>query len=62
MKSQIETLVLKALVLKKLNSEAESMVVIQKALSLAEPGGYTRVFVDEGPRIYELLERLLETI
>ncbi len=58
---QIETLLLKALVLKKKNYVTESMAAIQKALSLAEPGGYTRVFIDEGPHMAELLEKLLDT-
>ena len=59
--NQIETLVLKALVLNKINNGTESIVTIQKALSLAEPGGYTRVFIDEGPPIAKLLERIIDT-
>ena len=35
------------------------MDAVKKALSLAEPGGYTRVFVDEGPPMAELLEKIL---
>ncbi len=57
--NQIETLVLKAMALKKSNNETESMTAVKKALSLAEPGGYIRVFVDEGPAIAELLEKSL---
>ena len=57
---QIETLLLKALALKKLNRVTESMDAVKKALSLAEPGGYTRVFVDEGPPMAELLENMLD--
>jgi LuxR family maltose regulon positive regulatory protein len=36
------------------------MAALKKALSLAEPGGYTRVFVDEGPHIAKLLEKTLD--
>lgn len=58
--NQIETLILQALALKKLNKETESMAAVKKALSLAEPGGYTRVFVDEGPHMAKLLEKTLD--
>ncbi len=58
--NQIETLILKGWVLNKKNNGAESMAAIQKALSLAEPGGYTRVFIDEGQPIAKLLERILD--
>jgi LuxR family maltose regulon positive regulatory protein len=57
---QIETLLLKVLALKKLNRATESMDAVKKALSLAEPGGYTRVFVDEGPPMARLLENMLD--
>ncbi|MCK4561119.1 MAG: LuxR family transcriptional regulator, partial [Calditrichia bacterium] len=30
------------------------------ALALAEPGGFIRIFVDEGPPIAELLEKILD--
>ena len=29
-------------------------------MCLAEPGGYTRVFIDEGPPMAELLEKMLD--
>lgn len=58
---QIETLVLQAIAFGKKNKAAESMAAAAKALSLAEPGGYIRVFVDEGPPLAEVLEKLLDT-
>ncbi|MFC1857213.1 LuxR C-terminal-related transcriptional regulator, partial [Thermodesulfobacteriota bacterium] len=58
--NQIETLVLKALALNKLNKETESVDAVKKALKLAEPGGYVRVFVDEGQPMAELLEKMLD--
>lgn len=57
---QIESLVLQAMVFKKLNNVAESMAAAQKALKLAEPGGYVRIFVDEGPAMAELLGKMLD--
>jgi len=58
---QIESLVLQALVFKKINKTTESMAAVKKALSLAAPGAYVRVFVDEGPPMAELLEKSLDT-
>jgi len=57
---QIESLVLKALVLKKTDQESESKAAAGQALELARPGGYIRIFVDEGPPMAELLEQMLE--
>lgn len=58
--NQIETLILQSLAFKKLNKEAKSLAALKKALSPAEPGGYTRVFVDEGPHMAKLLEKILD--
>jgi LuxR family maltose regulon positive regulatory protein len=58
--NQIETLVIQTLACKKAKNEPKSMAAVKKALSLAEPGGYTRVFVDEGPPMAELLEKMLD--
>jgi len=57
--SQIETLLVKALVLWTQRNITEALIVFGKALSLAEPGGYIRLFLDEGPLIAELLEKIL---
>ena len=58
--NQIETLIIQALAFKKLKNELIYMATVKKALSLAEPGGYTRVFIDEGRPMAELLEKLLD--
>ena len=57
---QIETLLLKTLILKEQRNINESFISLGTALSLAEPGGYIRIFLDEGPLIAELLERMLD--
>ena len=59
--NQIETLILQALVYSKKSMVVESLAAVKKALSLAEPGGYIRVFVDEGPPLAGLLEKVLDT-
>lgn len=55
----IEILILQALALQTLNKKTSALKVLERALALAEPGGYVRVFVDEGPSIAILLEKLL---
>ena len=57
---QIETLLLKTLILKEQRNINESLITLGTALSLAEPGGYIRIFLDEGSRIAELLEKMLD--
>lgn len=58
--SQIETLLVKALAHRAQRNITEALVTLDKALSLAEPGGYIRIFLNEGPPIAELMEKLLE--
>ena len=36
----------------------ESFTVLKDAISLAEPGGFVRVFVDEGAPMYDLLSQV----
>jgi LuxR family maltose regulon positive regulatory protein len=36
------------------------MAILKKAISLAEPEGYIRLFVDEGPRMVDLLQEAAE--
>jgi len=55
----IEILILQVLALQALNKKTSALKVLERALALAEPGGYVRVFVDEGPSIAILLEKLL---
>ena len=53
--SVIEILVLQALAHQRLGDIPAALVSLQRALPLAEPQGYVRVFVDEGPPMASLL-------
>jgi LuxR family maltose regulon positive regulatory protein len=56
----IEVEVLRALALQQLDDQDQALAVLEHALSLAEPGGYVRIFVDEGPPMAQLLYRAAE--
>ena len=51
----IELHILKALASQAQGNGAEALAALEQALSLAEPGGYVRIFVDEGPPMAQLL-------
>ncbi|HQE92446.1 MAG TPA: LuxR C-terminal-related transcriptional regulator [Anaerolineae bacterium] len=53
--SQIETLVLQALVEDTAGETTQAVVFLLHALALGEPENYRRIFVDEGPSLTELL-------
>jgi LuxR family maltose regulon positive regulatory protein len=53
----IETLVLQALVLQAQGRDNEALASLERALILAEPEGYVRTFIDEGPQMGQLLRR-----
>ena len=55
----IEVLNLEALALQDNGDTAHAVTVLEKALSLAESGGFLRIFVDEGPRMARLLYEAL---
>jgi LuxR family transcriptional regulator, maltose regulon positive regulatory protein len=55
MGSAIEIRVLQALAHQALGDISAALLPLQQALTLAEPEGYMRMFVDEGPRMAELL-------
>ncbi|HRF50499.1 MAG TPA: LuxR C-terminal-related transcriptional regulator [Anaerolineales bacterium] len=57
--SQIDILVLKALAYEAQNNLPGALKPLSLALSLAEPEGYVRVFVDEGPPMARLLYEAL---
>jgi len=60
MGSVIEILVLQALVRHHADGDAPDAVpLLERALILAEPEGYARVFTEEGPGLIPLLERLV---
>jgi LuxR family maltose regulon positive regulatory protein len=51
----IEILVLQALAFQAGGDTARAMTTLERALTLAEPGGFIRIFVDEGPPMARLL-------
>ena len=61
MGSAIEILVLHALALRKPGDPSEALAALERALMLAEPEGYVRVFVDEGEPMKALLSEFLNT-
>ncbi|MDQ2672128.1 MAG: LuxR C-terminal-related transcriptional regulator, partial [Actinomycetota bacterium] len=57
----IEILALQALALHARGQNEDAVSTLAEALALAEPEGYVRTFVDEGPGMAELLSGILET-
>ena len=53
----IEIQVLRSLAFQALGDVAQAMDALERALSLAEPGGYVRMFVDAGEPVGELLRQ-----
>ena len=53
--TKIEILILQALALEAGSDTAGAIAKLEQALTLAEPGGYVRIFVDEGPPLGHLL-------
>ncbi len=54
----IETLILQSLTFQAQNESAQAIARLETALSLAEPEGYVRTFVDEGEPLADLLFRI----
>ena len=54
----IETLALQALLADASGDLAAALVALEKALQLAQPGGFIRLFVDLGPHLAHLLSQL----
>lgn len=54
--SALEVLVLQALAHQQQGSLSAALLPLQRALTLAEPEGYVRIFVDEGPSMELLLQ------
>ena len=57
-RSQIEVLPLRALALDRQGKTADGLAALQKAVELARPGGFVRVFVDLGSPMRTMLLRL----
>ena len=55
---QIETRILCALAWQSQKAMAEAVNCLKEAVSLGQSGGYTRIFVDEGQVVAELLKRI----
>jgi LuxR family maltose regulon positive regulatory protein len=55
----IEILRLQALAYQAAGDTARAMAALERALSLAKPGGFVRIFVDEGPPMARLLYEAL---
>jgi LuxR family transcriptional regulator, maltose regulon positive regulatory protein len=56
----IETLTLRAIALWSKNEKQRAVSALAQALAAAEPEGYVRTFVDEGPPMTDLLTAVLE--
>ena len=54
----IETLLLRALLSEKMGDTAAAVKQLDKAVSMAQPGGFIRLFVDTGPALVPLLHHL----
>jgi LuxR family maltose regulon positive regulatory protein len=54
----VEILMLKALVSQARNDKSNAIAVLRRALTLAEPEGYVRIFADEGAPMTALLEQV----
>jgi LuxR family maltose regulon positive regulatory protein len=55
----IEILILQAMVFQSVGDTSQTMVALEQALTLAEPRGFVRIFVDEGPTMARLLHEAL---
>ena len=58
-RSLVEILAFQAVALQARGETVQAVVALERALSLAEPEGYIRIFVDEGPPMEKLLRRAL---
>ena len=56
----IEMYIIKSLALKAQDNKTNAKFLLGKALTLAEPGGYIRIIVDEGEEIKQLLNEILK--
>jgi LuxR family maltose regulon positive regulatory protein len=57
----IEALLLRSIAFQKLGDHAQAMRSFNRCLVLAAPGGYVRLFLDEGPAIRILLQEAIKS-
>lgn len=60
--AQIEAYLLRALALERLGERTDALAALSHALALAEPEGFRRPFLDEGPALLPLLGHLQSTL
>jgi len=60
--SVLEMLLLEALAQQHLGNTTQAIAQLAEVLALAEPEGYVRLFVDEGPSMHALLEQVLAAL
>ena len=53
---RLKVMVLRAMALQALDETEQALQALNQALRLAEPGGFVRIFIDEGPAMTALLE------
>jgi LuxR family maltose regulon positive regulatory protein len=58
--NMIDTLIVQALAFQALGREDEALRALERALTLAEPEGYTRIFLDEGLPMRRLLYQAVQ--
>ena len=52
---------LQALSLQASSDTTQAVATLKQAIHFAEPGGFIQIFIDEGPLMAELLEKILES-
>ena len=56
----VEVLILRALAYQRLSTSGPALADLRRALGIARPEGYVRVFLDEGRPVADLLRQLME--
>ncbi len=55
---QLKALILEAVAYHALENDQHALILLKQAINLAEPGGFIRLFIDEGPPMAEMLKEL----
>ncbi|MCG8687374.1 MAG: LuxR C-terminal-related transcriptional regulator [Desulfobacterales bacterium] len=59
--NQLETLMVQTRIFNETGRVDEAVKTLNNAISIASPGGYLRVFADEGQLVYDLLDKFSDT-